>query len=222
MGVLGFGGGEGGRSPSSERLNVLEVRAQAELQGLEALRAQVRERDEDRRLLLDASRILKPGAGPKALGQALFDLCHQPFDLYTFYVALADYESDLLSFPYYYEGGKARNLSPDRLSTFNGLTTKAMAAKESRYYASLEDQTAVGVVFTEAERITGLIPQSWYGVPLACGPGWADRACGLVSFQSFEKGAFSESRRDIMDALGALLSLALKAEPALRLDMTET
>jgi hypothetical protein len=216
MGFLGFGGGDAGTMGGAMRVETMEAAAQAETERLEALRNRVRELDEERRLLLDATRTLKPGLGPKVLGQTLLDLCLGPLDLYTFYIAIADYAADQLSFPYYFEGGKARTLIPERMSTFDGLTTKTMAAGESRYFPTLDAQTEVGVVFTEAERITGLIPQAWYGVPLGVGPGWTGPAFGLVSFQCFQPDAFGESRRDLMDALGCVVAFALKAAPPRR------
>ncbi len=221
MGLLGFGGGDPGHTAVAARLEALERQAAEELHQLESLRAEVRQRDEDRRLLMEAGRALKPGMGPRQLGQTMLELCLQPLELYTYYLALADYESDRISFPFYFEGGKPRNLSTECLSTFDGLTTKTMAARECRYFATLDDQMRVGVVFTEAERITGLIPQSWYGVPLGLEEGWGEAAFGLVSFQSFQKEAFSESRRKLMDALGGIMAFALKADPGRSLSMTE-
>ena len=221
MGLLGFGSADPGSTPVADRLKVLENQAQEEVRKLDALRADVGERDEDRRLLMAAVHALQPGLGPKRLGQILLELCLQPFDLYTYYVALADYPADRISFPFYFEGGKARRLGAERLSGFVGLTTKTMALGKSVYFATLEAQMVVGVVFTEAERITGLIPETWYGVPLGMGAGWEAKPFGLLSFQGFQQDAFSESRRNVMDALGSIMAFALKADPERSIRMAE-
>ncbi|HJW08231.1 MAG TPA: GAF domain-containing protein [Holophagaceae bacterium] len=214
MGVLGFGHGEGSGTPLAARLEALERQAEQEVRNLEALRAQIRERDEDRSLLLEATRRLKPGGDPKAAAETLFELCRGPFELCTYYLALVDYGRDRMTFPFYFEGGKHRNSRPAVYSEHRGLTGRALESREALYYLSKETQEAHGVVYSEAERITGLIPQTWYGVPLGIGEGWEELPFGLVSFQSFQKDAFSETRRALMDALGAALALALKSDPA--------
>ena len=213
MGMLGFGGGEEARSPASGRLEAMEREAREEAEKLESLRAQIRERDEDRGLLLETMRVLRPGQDPRQAAEALFELCRGPFDLCTYYLALVDHERDRMSFPFYFEGGKHRNARPTVYSQHLGLTGRAIMSREPLYYISKETQEAHGVVYSEAERITGLIPQTWYGVPLGIGGGWDDLPFGLVSFQSYPLDAFSESRRALMDAMGAALTLALKVEP---------
>ena len=212
MNVLGFGGANGDTGPRLARLELLEREAREEIHKLEALRAQIRERDEDRGLLLEAAQKLRPGVDPKEAAETLFELCRGPFELCTFYLALVDYEQDRMTFPFYFEGGKHRNSRPAVYSEHLGLTGRALTNREPLYYLSQETQEAHGVVYSEAERITGLIPQTWYGVPLGCGEGWGEEPFGLVSFQSFQKDAFSETRRALMDALGTALALALVAD----------
>jgi hypothetical protein len=73
------------------------------------------------------------------------------------------------------------------------------------YIRTLEEGHAAGSLLTAAEQATGLIPHSWYGVPL----GWGSRPDGLVSFQSFQTDAFSEGRRRVMNALVAVLSTCM-------------
>lgn len=177
------------------------------------LRTDVRERDADRRVALEALRRLKPDRDPKALAEGLLDLCREPFGLATFYLALVDRERDLITFPLYSEGGKHRNIPASHFSSFTGLTRKAMEAGAPLYFPDKAGQEAAGVIYTDAERITGLIPESWYGVPLGTGPGWPGPPFGLLSFQAFAADAFSPSRRGIMETLGAALALALKTDP---------
>ncbi len=91
-----------------------------------------------------------------------------------------------------------------------GLSEKVLAGRQPIYIRTLEAGRAAGSLLTAAEEATGLIPHSWYGVPL----GWGPRPDGLVSFQSFHTDAFSESRRRVMDALGALISTCMSARQA--------
>ena len=186
-------------------------------EGMDRLRAEVRERDEDRRVSLEVLRLLKPGREPKALAEALLNACREPFGLTTFYLALVDYEADRLTFPLYFEGGKPRTVAPRVYSQFSGLTSRILHEGRSFYFPTKALQEEAGVSYTDAERMTGLIPESWFGAPLGAGAGWPGPPFGAVSFQSFQAEAFSPARREIMGAFGAALALALKADPSRRL-----
>lgn len=194
-----------------------QLPGEATLSELAALEAMLRERDEDRRLTLEILDTLKPGLEPRAMAESIRSGCESALGLATFYLALVDYEQDKLDFPLYCEGGKARVVATRVFSDFGGLTTRVLLGRQPLYYPNLHLQKEAGAAFTEAERITGLIPESWFGIPLGVGPGWPDRPFGVLSFQSFPKDAFSPSRREIMATLGAALALAIRADPARRL-----
>ena len=192
-----------------ERLQRMEQETRAVKAQVEDLQELVRHLDQDRDLLLGALACLRPGEDPEVLAQTLLDLCFKPMELACFYVALADWDQDELRFVLYQEGGRTRSHPPRRLSEGRGLSEKVLAGRQSIYIRTLEAGRAAGSLLTAAEA-TGLIPHSWYGVPL----GWGPRPAGLVSFQSFHTDAFSESRRRVMDALGALISTCMGARQA--------
>lgn len=183
----------------------LEREFQAIQGRLDSTEELVRHLDGDRNLLLGALERLRPGLSPRELGEALLEVCFKPLGLACFYVALADWEADQLNFVLYHEGGRARQHPSRRLSDRAGLSERVLANRRSMYIRTLEEGTAAGSLLTPAEQATGLIPHSWYGVPL----GWGPRPAGLVSFQSFQTDAFSDSRRRVMEALAALLSTCL-------------
>ena len=193
-----------------ERLQRMELEQREVKAQVEDLQELVRHLDEDRDLLLGALAGLRPGEDPGVLAQTLLDLCFKPMDLACVYVALADWDQDELRFVLYQEGGRIRSHPPRRLSEGRGLSEKVLAGRQSIYIRTLEAGRAAGSLLTAAEEATGLIPHSWYGVPL----GWGSRPTGLVSFQSFHTDAFSESRRRVMDALGALISTCMSARQA--------
>jgi hypothetical protein len=143
--------------------------------------------------------------GTRDLAEALMGICFKPLGLASFFVALADWERDLLEFVLYHEGGKIRNHPSRPLSSRAGLSERVLAEGHPIYIRTLEEGHASGSLLTAAEEATGLIPQSWYGVPL----GWGARPSGLISFQSFQPEAFSDRRCQVMDGLGALFSTCL-------------
>ncbi|MCM2250128.1 MAG: GAF domain-containing protein, partial [Geothrix sp.] len=148
---------------------------------------------------------LRPGLSPRELGEALMEVCFKPLGLACFFVALADWEQDQLVFVLYHEGGRTRQHPSRRLSDRAGLSERVLSSHRPLYIRTLEEGQTAGSLLTAAELATGLIPHSWYGVPL----GWGSRPAGLVSFQSFQTDAFSDSRRRVMDALAVLMSNCL-------------
>ena len=188
-----------------ERLRKLEAESQGILARLQDTQELVGHLDQDRDLLLSALERMRPGESDQALAQILFDISFKALGLACFYVAVADWDQDQLRFVLYHEGGRARNHPSRRLSDRAGLSERVLAGRRSVYIRTMEEGHAAGSLLTAAEQATGLIPHSWYGVPL----GWGPRPSGLVSFQSFQTDAFSEGRRRGMDALAALMSTCM-------------
>lgn len=162
--------------------------------------------DQEKSLLLMALERLRPGMDHRVLAETLLDLVFKPLNLASFYVAIVDYPVDQLHWVLYHEGGRARNTPSRSMTNAGGLTAKAILAHKPLYIRTLEEAKAEGAQFSEAERISGLVPQSWYGIPL----GWGERPFGLVSFQSFQPDAFSMETRRLMDALANLLAMAMR------------
>jgi transcriptional regulator with GAF, ATPase, and Fis domain len=161
--------------------------------------------DQDKGLLLMALERLRPGMDHRVLADTLLELVFKPLNLASFYISIADYHEDMLHWVLYHEGGRARNTPPRSMTAAGGLTAKAILAHKPLYIRTLEEAKVEGAQFSEAERISGLVPQTWYGIPL----GWGERPFGLVSFQSFQPDAFSMDTRRLMDALANLLAMAM-------------
>lgn len=175
---------------------------------LEDLNELFRHLDRDRQLLLRATQVMCVGKTASELGEALLELTFRPFGLASFYVAMVDTEKDLLSFPYFHEGCKARLYPPRPYSNNHGLTWKAINQGKPLYIRTADEALHMGAICTEAEKASGLIPQSWYGVPWTETP----HVSGLVAFLSFQQNAFTESRRQMLDALSAIFVMALRAK----------
>jgi hypothetical protein len=199
-----FGGRKQDEALAEREKSLLELQAEgrAVRTQLESTQELVRHLDEDKDLLLGALERMRPGTDARVLAGVLLEVCFKPLGLACFYMAVADWDQDQLRFVLYHEGGRARNHPPRRLSDRVGLSERVLSGRRPVYIRTLEEGHAAGSLLTAAEQATGLIPHSWYGVPL----GWGPRPVGLVSFQSFQTDAFSENRRRVMDALAALTS----------------
>ena len=205
MGLFGTRAKDEALIEQGERLHRLEAEASDLRVRLQETEELVRHLDADKDLLVEALGRLRPGMPSRDLAEALLDLCFKPLGLACFYLAQADWEEDRLTFVLYHEGGRARNHPARRLSERAGLSERVLASGRPLYIRTLEEGQAAGSRLTAAEQATGLIPHSWYGVPLGRG----ERPVGLLSFQSFQTDAFDEPRRRIMDALGIVLSRCL-------------
>lgn len=188
-----------------DRASRLELEA-ATLRGEVAeLRELVQHLDQDMHLMLCAVEEIEPGKPARELAETMHRLVFRSFDLASFFVALVDWEKDQLNFVFYHEGGRPRQHPSRCLSETPGLTGRAIQSGVPFYTRTLEEAQTAGAVFTEAEKGSGLVPSSWYGVPL----GSSKRPFGLVSFQSFQVDAFPEPRRRILNALSELLAMAI-------------
>lgn len=190
----------------------LELEAAALHGEVTELRELLQHLDEDMDLLLTAIEQLDPRKSNLELAEAMHRLVFRRFDLASFYVALVNWDRDQLDFVFYHEGGRPRPHPSRKFSGMPGLTGKAIHSGAPLYTRTLEEAQDGGAVFTEAEKGSGLVPSSWYGVPM----GSAERPFGLVSYQSFQVDAFPEPRRRVLNALSKVLAMAIFAGTHLR------
>jgi len=204
MGLFGNG------KSRQEQIADLEARVQRLMAEGEALRAEKaellelsRHQELDRELVLRVVESLAVGMDVKALGKAFCETVFRPLELASFYIALVDRDRGILSFPTYHEGGALRVYADRPYTPETGLTGRTVEAGRPLYIRSADEGLVQGAQFSAAEKLSGLVPQSWYGVPF--GP--EGRRLGLVSFQCFQRNGFSESTRRLMEALTAILAL---------------
>jgi len=161
--------------------------------------------EQDRALLLEALARLRRGMAPGELGEALREICFRPLGLATLFLAQADWDQNQVHSRYVFEAGALRQYPSRPLRVGGGITGQAILAARASYYRTLEDITAAGAIFSEAELSSGLVPQSGYFVPLGAAP----QPWGLVGFQSFHPDAYGPRQLQLMDGLAAALTLCL-------------
>lgn len=195
--------GDSGAHPVAGALEREAEALRAELAELQELAQHM---SEEEMLLLRAVEVLRPGMSARELGEALCRISLRPLNLVSFFLAIIAWEDKQVVFPYYHEGGRARDNPPMPMKEEGwGLTGHAVRARAPLYVPNFEEARRLGSYLSEAEKETGLIPESWFGVPF----GWGERPIGLVCFESYQADAFSASHRRLMEALSQVLALAL-------------
>lgn len=201
---LGFG-----RPPEDPRLEALRAQEAGLRQATREAEVALAASELDHRLLLEAARTLQPGMGLQEGGEVLLRILGAPLELATFFVAQVDWARDSLTFPVFLEGGRLRRHPMEVFSENKGLTGLAMERNQPLYIRALSPEgLALGAILSRAEAATGLIPQTWFGVPLALDTVDEGRPFGLVAFQVGPEDGFSPRRQEMLVRAARLLALA--------------
>jgi hypothetical protein len=201
-----------GLGPAREDAELAALETQAsDLRALVvAAESELAEAELEARLLGEAAARLRPGMGLQQAGETLLELLRGPLELATFFIARVDAEADLVHFPVFFEGGRIRRHAPTPYASAKGLTGKALESGSPLYVRDMVPEgIALGALLSRAEEVTGLIPQTWFGIPM--GHPDAPPAC-LVAFQVFPRDGFSASRRAFLQRMARLLQLAASGE----------
>jgi hypothetical protein len=179
----------------------LEARRERTLETLSILEA-------ERRIFHTLLEALRPGMAWEEAGERIRGLCQKPFELSGFYLARADPAAGLLRFPFFYEAGRPGGAEPLPFDRSSGLTGWALFEGVPCYLDSRQACEARGMRLTDAERRSGLLTQSWFGVPLGSADPPPPR--GLMAFHCYHAGAFSPDRRRLMTTLARITGLYLE------------
>jgi GAF domain-containing protein/CheY-like chemotaxis protein len=127
----------------------------------------------------------------------LGDQMRETFDADLVYVALRDFETDLIEFAYYSEGGVRRDQPALRFG--EGLTTQILETRQPL----LLNKDAHFAAFTPV----GTPASSYLGVPILAG----DQAIGVISVQhTTESGRFGEADSRLLATLAANVGVAIQ------------
>ncbi len=168
--------------------------------------------DETRRLLAETDQRAAELAIVNSVGQALAshldldaliaqlgDQMVSTFGADLVYVALHDTETDLIEFPYYYEGDQKGAQAP--LPFGQGLTSRILQTREPLLLNQAAQFEAIGT------RGVGTAASSYLGVPITVG----DTAIGVISVQSLHQvGRFGEADTRLLTTLAANVGVAIQ------------
>ncbi len=185
---------------------ILRVQAERDVL-LERLRNEadcLRSIESEMTLLRSAIEALCPWKTRQQLAESLRELVFRAFDLSGISVLEVDETAKRINCLHYFEAGAARHYPPRDYEMDPGLSGCVIQQRRSLYLRTTAESEALGAVQSPPELATGLVPSTYYGIPLF----EETRIIGVLAFMSYPQDDFSPSRRILMDSLGRLLANA--------------
>ncbi len=144
----------------------------------------------------------------KTVTRIVGDKVRDIFDAEVVSILLLDPQTNLIHTQYEYdqgEGGYVDYLQPFPLG--EGLTSKVIAARQPLLLGTLEEQAEHGARLAPEliEKGTGVITQSWLGVPIIVG----DRVLGVVGLGDYQPHAFTENHVRLLQTLSSNMGVTI-------------
>ncbi len=145
----------------------------------------------------------------KNITRIVGDKVREIFNSSAAMIMLLDTQTNLISVPYEYdenEGGYLENVEPFPLGT--GLASKVITSAQPLLLNTLAEEIANGAYFPPelVEKGTGIVSQSWVGVPIMAG----ERVLGLLALADSRTHAFNENHVRIMQTLASGVGFAIE------------
>jgi PAS domain S-box-containing protein len=129
------------------------------------------------------------------------------FQADTTYILLRDPKTDVCNMAYYIDRGRRSSFDPIPFDQGTGIWTHVLRRREPLLMGTSEESdkyNPVRVPSTETENVD--LNESFLGVPFFSG----DQAIGVVSVQSYQKGAYDEGDVRLLATLATSMSVALE------------
>ncbi len=184
--------------PELELLNTLAASLSVALENARLI-DETRRRAAELAIVNSVGQALASHLDLDALIAQLGDQMVSTFGADLVYVALHDTETDLIEFPYYYEGDEKGAQAP--LPFGQGLTSRILQTREPLLLNQAAQFEAIGT------RGVGTAASSYLGVPITVG----DTAIGVISVQSLHQvGRFGEADTRLLTTLAANVGVAIQ------------
>ncbi len=136
--------------------------------------------------------------------EALYEAIEDLIGATTFFVALCDKDTNMISFPFYMDDG-VRYRARQSIPLGEGLASVVIVSKKPLLIKDFEKQK---------ERFPGKMPmigsgrpaRSWLGVPFIL----QDEAIGLMAVQDYEAEAFSERHVQLLNSIASHVMVAIE------------
>jgi PAS domain S-box-containing protein len=133
----------------------------------------------------------------------IFEQCQLIGDTDTFYVALYDHITGMLSFPFFHKDGEFQNIAARNIKDTPGLTGHIIESRQTLYIPDQSNNLPAGLT---AIRHPGPLTRSFIGVPLIVN----DRVVGVLSMQSNSLNAYSPDQIKMLELVATQVAIAIQ------------
>ena len=162
--------------------------------------SQLKQRNAELAIINSVSQGLVQQLDFQAIIDLIGDQLHQIFDAQVVYIALRRAtDFNYVDFPYYLDRGQRLQVEPVMLG--EGLTSHVIQSRQPLMLGSKESQMVYNGIFDNDEA-----SESYIGVPILTG----EKVIGVISVQSYEKDAYSDSDMRLLSTLAASMGVALE------------
>jgi PAS domain S-box-containing protein len=119
------------------------------------------------------------------------------------FIGLFEEGEESVTFPYLFDEGKYFEVGKQPRG---GLSNLVKESRKPQVFNTVEEQEKAGGILLDIEEGNDQQTQSWMGVPIIT----ADKVIGLVSVQSYQIAAFSESDVQLLSTLATNMGVAIR------------
>ena len=148
------------------------------------------------------SQKITAGLDFERLMQTIYEQCQQIGDTDTFYIALYDDETGMLSFPFNYKDGERCAIAPRNIYEYPGFSGYIIDHRQMLYVPE-ESLRPAGIIPINQP---GIPSQSFIGVPLILN----NRVVGILSLQSHKPNAYSPEQIQTLELFASQVAIAIQ------------
>ncbi len=164
---------------------------------------EIKKRLEEMRIINEISNVSISTLEPKRLYKIISKKIMELFNIDTCYLAICDYEKNIVSFPFFLDRGKPIKMKPMRISQARGLTGWIINNKKPLMFTDYEkEKDSLPVKPIVIIKVT----QSYIGVPIIK----KNKVLGVISIQSYKKKAFTPWHLDLLKTIANQIALSLE------------
>lgn len=191
------------RPEHAERLQAFADEAAIGIEKFHLLE-ETRQRADQMTALFDIGMALTSGLEQDYILKMLFQKCKQILPIDAFYVALVEPETQTISYPLFYDGGRFLEIAPRPLSEKAGLCGYIFRTRQTVYLTDVLDErvaTSFPIIHVGGEPV-----RSYVGVPITIG----EQTLGVISMQNYRPHAYSASQVRLLETIASQAAIALE------------
>ena len=136
--------------------------------------------------------------------ETLLANCKQVAPIDCFYVSLYEYDSELITIPFYFENGAHTSGTPRDIQQDPGMIGEVIRNRKTIYLKDMYE--LVNPTPTPIQREKTSEPRSYIGIPLIL----RDKVIGVLSIQSYTANAYTRDQIRILEMIAVQAAIAIE------------